>query len=108
MKPFHLITSLLIAHKSLGAEWNGCYDVAKSNSDAKLKKNKSTQVCFATGPGGDWGTGLPYRRYSFQPVADQYSQFTVPGCEFVFFCCTLKKVIILTTLTYLFCVVRPL
>lgn len=86
MRPFHFITSLLLAHKSLGVEWNGCYDVAKSNPDAKLKKDKSTQVCFATGPGGDWGTGVPYRRYSFQPVADQYSQFTVPGCEFVFFC----------------------
>lgn len=80
MKTLNVIAFLLLSFQSLGANWNGCYDIAK-DPDTKLKKNKSTQICFSTGPGGDWGMGVQYKRYSFQPDADEYSKFTVPGCK---------------------------
>ena len=75
-----LIVLLSILRYSHG-EWDGCYDFATSNPNAKLQRNKATQVCFATGPGGDWGLSVQYQRYSFQPTADEYSKFTVPGCK---------------------------
>lgn len=80
MNFFTILVFLLSFNLSVSQEWEGCVDPT-SSIDSKVKKGQLTQVCFTTGPGGDWGNGVTYNRYSFRPVADQYSRFTVPGCE---------------------------
>lgn len=83
MKAIQIVLSFLFLSGSYGEDWDGCFDATQP--DAKVRQNKKTQVCFTTGPGGDWGVGIEYSRYSFQPVADKYSKFTVPGCELIGF-----------------------
>mmetsp|Transcript_17126 Transcript_17126/g.20903 ORF Transcript_17126/g.20903 Transcript_17126/m.20903 type:complete len:253 (+) Transcript_17126:84-842(+) len=72
-----LLQLLLLAREALGQSWNGCSDL--STSDTKVKKGKATTICFTTGPGTDWGLGVEYNRYSFKPIADEFSRFTLPG-----------------------------
>lgn len=76
MRTFQLVALFLTFRQSLG-QWGGCIDI--SNPDALVNRKKSTEVCFTTGPDGDWGMGVEYNRYSFRPNADTYSRFTIPN-----------------------------
>jgi hypothetical protein len=62
--------------------WSGCDDPATLGEPIKI--GKKTTVCVVLANNADWNPGLPgtkYLRLSFQPIADEYSRFTVPSCK---------------------------
>ncbi len=76
------LVSLLLTAKSLAleGEWGGC--ILKSNEDGGVvKRDKATAVCLSVGEDGDWASGVSYDRFSFKPIADEYSRYTVQGCK---------------------------
>eukprot|EP00559_Dactyliosolen_fragilissimus_P001121 CAMPEP_0184861450 /NCGR_PEP_ID=MMETSP0580-20130426/6134_1 /TAXON_ID=1118495 /ORGANISM="Dactyliosolen fragilissimus" /LENGTH=264 /DNA_ID=CAMNT_0027358959 /DNA_START=140 /DNA_END=934 /DNA_ORIENTATION=+ len=58
------------------APWGGCNHPARNGPILRLRK---TLICFTIGPGGDWAEGVSNVRYTFEPMADDYSRFTIPG-----------------------------
>ena len=76
-----LIYILLLQIARLTAsEWAGC--ILQSNEDkGVVKRDKPTPVCLTIGGDGNWARGESYSRYSFKPLADEYSRFTVQGCK---------------------------
>jgi hypothetical protein len=56
--------------------WGGCqYD-----PNAKVTIGDPTTICFNVADGVDWGEKVSYLRLNFEPAADEYSRFHVPGC----------------------------
>mmetsp|Transcript_27032 Transcript_27032/g.40003 ORF Transcript_27032/g.40003 Transcript_27032/m.40003 type:complete len:238 (-) Transcript_27032:158-871(-) len=69
---------LLLIVRLTASEWAGC--ILQSDEDkGVVKRDKVTPVCLTIGRDGNWARGEPYSRYSFKPVADEYSRFTVQG-----------------------------
>eukprot|EP00542_Grammatophora_oceanica_P019166 CAMPEP_0194027284 /NCGR_PEP_ID=MMETSP0009_2-20130614/1457_1 /TAXON_ID=210454 /ORGANISM="Grammatophora oceanica, Strain CCMP 410" /LENGTH=272 /DNA_ID=CAMNT_0038666297 /DNA_START=45 /DNA_END=863 /DNA_ORIENTATION=+ len=60
--------------------WSGCTDPKNLEGEDKLITiGKKHTICFSIGPGGNWAAGVSYLRYTFQPIADEYSRFHIPG-----------------------------
>ncbi len=61
-------------------KWVGC--VGDASIPLLIERGQPTVVCMSLGPSGDWSKGANVVRYSFTPLADQYSRFTIPGCMY--------------------------
>jgi len=55
--------------------WNGCVDFG--DSDSVVEKSKRTTICIIVSEEGNWAKGVDYNRWLFQPIADEYSHFTI-------------------------------
>lgn len=63
--------------------WGGCVFPNDPTKSTDVKIGEPTPICITVGPGGSWAAGVPYIRWVFTPVADQYSYFRIPDCEFI-------------------------
>lgn len=48
----------------------------------EVRKGENTTVCLYVGPDGDWNSDISYKRFSVNLVADEFSSYRIPGCEF--------------------------
>lgn len=55
--------------------WSGCVDPKTGFS--VVEKKKSTYICITVSNLGDWSKELKYARWSFRPIADEYSHFRI-------------------------------
>jgi len=60
-------------------KWGGC---VAEGIPFSIQKNVETLVCITLGPLGNWNQGANVTRYTFIPIADDYSKFTIPGCTY--------------------------
>jgi len=59
-------------------DWGGCIDPA--NPKKLVHRGQHTTICLTVGPSGNWTMGnFDTLRYSFKPIADEYSRFSVPS-----------------------------
>jgi len=74
-----LICSILLSTTSIvqGDEWTGCVD--PNFPTKKVRRGQLTTVCMGVGSDGDYSNSTGYGRYSFKPVADDFSRFTIPN-----------------------------
>merc|ERR1719330_1211449 len=57
--------------------WKGCVD--PENPTKLVRRGQKTTICMGVGP-PIWGSeDSAYARYSFKPVTDDYSRFTIPS-----------------------------
>jgi hypothetical protein len=61
--------------------WGGCVFPSNPEKPTEVKIGQPTPVCITVGPGGSWAAGVPYVRWVFTPIADQYSYFRIPDCK---------------------------
>jgi len=55
--------------------YSGCAN--PNNEDLKVKKGNSTMVCIIISSAGSWVGGMPYRRFTFTPLADEANYFVI-------------------------------
>lgn len=59
------------------SSWNGCVDF--ENPTKLVRRGQKTTICMSVGP-PKWAVeDSAYARYSFKPVTDDYSRFTIPS-----------------------------
>jgi hypothetical protein len=60
--------------------WSGCVNPNEPNTPEVIQIGKPHTICLTLGQGGNWAAGVTYGRYTWRPVADQYSRFHIPDC----------------------------
>ena len=65
------------------APWSGCVDPNNPNKPEIIQIGNPTTICLTLGPGGNWAAGVRYGRYTWRPIADQYSKFHIPKCKLI-------------------------
>ena len=75
------------------APWSGCVDPNNPNNPDIIQIGKPTTICLTLGPGGNWAAGVRYGRYTWRPIADQYSKFHIPKCKSIREIVVLNRVI---------------
>lgn len=74
---FFIFTGLTVAINADGGL--GCVDPENPLSpEPPVKIGERHTICLTLGDSIDWGDGVEYIRYTFRPIADQYSKFHVP------------------------------
>lgn len=59
-----------------------CIDPQNPGLTSRVEIGQNTTVCLYTGPDGDWNSNIQYKRFSVNLVADEFSNYKVPGCEY--------------------------
>lgn len=70
-------TSVVRGDVSSNSGWIGCVD--PENPTKKVRRGQRTTVCLGVGPDGDYAGAATYQRYSFKPITDEFSRFTIPN-----------------------------
>ena len=61
-----------------------CIDPQNPGLTSRVEIGQNTTVCLYAGPDGDWNSNIQYKRFSVNLVADEFSNYKVPGCEYNF------------------------
>jgi len=72
-----LVWSILFSIAPTIQGWKGCVD--PENETKKARRGQKTTVCMSVGPANWNDENSAYARYSFKPVTDDYSRFTIPN-----------------------------
>jgi len=76
MKSLYILP--LIFRLIISEDWSGC--VTESNPSGLVKSDTETAICLSVGENvGDWASGVDVKRYTFAPIADDYSRFHIEG-----------------------------
>lgn len=59
-----------------------CIDPQNPGLTSRVEIGQNTTVCLYAGPDGNWNSNIQYKRFSINLVADEFSNYKVPGCEF--------------------------
>jgi hypothetical protein len=79
MKSLYILP--LIFRLIISEDWSGC--VTESNPSGLVKSDTETAICLSVGENvGDWASGVDVKRYTFAPIADDYSRFHIEGCKY--------------------------
>jgi hypothetical protein len=76
-----LSTTVVVLAQTNRDPWSGCVDPENPDAADIVKIGDRHTICLTLGPGGNWAAGVKYGRYTWRPVADQYSRFHIPDCK---------------------------
>ena len=48
---------------------------------SEVYRGQNTTICLYAGPSGNWNSDISYKRFAVNLVADEFSSYTIPGCE---------------------------
>lgn len=58
-----------------------CIDPNNREVTHQVRRGDITTVCVYVGPDGDWNDNISYKRFSVNLIADEFSNYEIPGCK---------------------------
>ena len=58
-----------------------CIDPNNREVTHQVRRGDITTVCVYVGPDGNWNDNVNYKRFSVNLIADEFSNYEIPGCK---------------------------
>ena len=68
-----------------------CVDPNNRQTTHQVRRGDITTVCLYVGPSGSWNSNIDYKRFSVNLIADEFSSYAIPGCEYSGGCCLTER-----------------